>query len=121
MCHIPLACHNLILFCKLILFLFTKHIILLCCCYHLRLYFSNSTNVLVSCYVDLNNYTLILFCNDIMCVSINYNVVVCSIILHCLITLSCFSMFGGAVLYCHNYYSPLRCSHFCTDKILSYR
>ena len=39
------------------------------------------------CYVGLHNYTLILFCNDIMCVSINYNVVVCSILLYCLITI----------------------------------
>ena len=48
--------------------------------------------------------------------SINYNVVVCSIILYCLITLSYFSMSCVAVLYYNKWYIPLRCSYFCTDK-----
>ena len=48
--------------------------------------------------------------------SINYNVVVYSIILYCLITLSYFSMSCVAVLYYNKWYIPLRCSHFCTDK-----
>ena len=48
--------------------------------------------------------------------SINYNVVVCSIILYCIITLSYFSMSCVAILYYNKWYIPLRYSHFCTDK-----
>ena len=90
---------NIIVFSLVILFYycfvtlscsFLHNIILLCFCYYLRLCFITYTNVLLFCYGGLHSYTLILFCNDIMCVSINYNVVVCSTLLYCLITLYCF-------------------------------
>ena len=70
--------------------LFASFIMYIILFYYLRLCFITSTNVLLFCSGGLHSYTLILFCNDIMCVSINYNVVVCSILLYCLITLYCF-------------------------------
>ena len=62
-------------------------IILLCFCSYLILCFIKYNNVLLFCYVSVHSYTLILFCNGVLSVSINYNFVVCSIILYCLITL----------------------------------